>query len=133
MKKNVIPRKGVGTRKFEGITYYYVGRTLYYSKAKLVASELKDAGMGVAITRRKDVGYMLWATKPVNVPLMEVGIEALYNPVMTESILANRLIVPSLSTKPTKAKLSKWSSMPQLFDNITSTDRKEAMKRGIIY
>jgi len=74
--RNVIPRKMVSTRKIRGKTYYYVGRTLFWNKAELEARNLKDAGIGVAVTRRKDIGYMIWSTEPVYVDLSE----PIYNP-----------------------------------------------------
>jgi rubrerythrin len=80
MKKirNVTPLKGKTTRTIRGKLYYYIGRSLYWTKADLVKRELLEQGVGVAITKRRDIGYLIWATKPIHVPLMEVGDYDLY-------------------------------------------------------
>jgi len=65
------PRKAVSTRMIQGVKHYYVGRTLFWNKAKLEGRHLIEQGIGFAITKRKDAGYLLWATKPVWVDLGE--------------------------------------------------------------
>ena len=69
--RNLFPMKGTGARKFSGISHYYAGRTLYPSKAALVAQELRAKGIGVKITRSKSAGSLLWTTKPIWVDLSE--------------------------------------------------------------
>jgi len=78
--ENPVPRKGA-VRKFEGTPYHYIGRSLYPGKAHAVASELRDVGIRTKLTQRRDIGTMIWASKPVYVPLMEVGAAELYNPI----------------------------------------------------
>ena len=78
--KNPTPRKG-STRMINKQTFHYIGRSFYESKAKDVAYDLKRAGMGIAIFKRSD-GFFVYATKPVYVPMMEVGNEELYNPIV---------------------------------------------------
>lgn len=89
MKKNVTPKKGITTRIFKGKKYYYVGRTLYQSKAIQIKDKVREMGMGVAMTKSSHQGFVIWSTSPVNIPLMEVGsydlfMEGEYNPIRKE-------------------------------------------------
>lgn len=79
--RNVTPRKTSGVRIIAGKRFYYVGRTLYSSKAYTVAREIRDKGLGAAVTKRRDQGYLIWATKPVYVDLSEQYSVTYHNPV----------------------------------------------------
>jgi hypothetical protein len=68
---NPFPAKTAQTRKFHGIPFYYIGRTIYPSKAWSIASELKSKGLGVAITNSKGAGKLIWASQPVYVDMTE--------------------------------------------------------------
>ena len=69
--KNPFPKKGIGTRKFGKSSYYYAGRTDYWSKADLIKRELEEKGIDTKITRRAEVGALLWTSRPVRLDLSE--------------------------------------------------------------
>ena len=71
MRRNVTPRKAVSTHKFGGKTFYYAGRTLYPSKARLAVSELAEKGIKGIITSSRELGSMIWADEPTWVELGE--------------------------------------------------------------
>ena len=85
MIRNTVPRKGEGTRKFNGKLYYYVGRTLYNTKARSTALELSMGGNNIKVTTSRGMGYLLWSEKPVQVDLSEQfsSGRGYYNPVTT--------------------------------------------------
>jgi hypothetical protein len=95
-KSNPTPKKGE-PRVIEGTTFYYIGKTEYWTKALLIKDWLKGKGLGVAITgnrtkklpttkqRHSGIYYYIWATIFVYVPMMETGgndlfMEGEYNP-----------------------------------------------------
>ena len=71
IRRNVTPRKAVSTRKFGGKTFYYAGRTLYPSKARLAVGELAEKGIKALITSSRELGSMIWASEPIWVELGE--------------------------------------------------------------
>jgi len=81
MKKirNTTPPKGA-MKKFGDKLYYYIGRTLYPSKAMLTRHELQDKGIGVKTVSSRDRGTLIYATKPVYVDLTEPISGRYYNP-----------------------------------------------------
>ena len=68
---NPFPAKGLGKRRFAGQTYYYAGRTIYPSKARLVASELSSEGVSTKITSSRGAGSLLWTSRPMMLDLSE--------------------------------------------------------------
>ena len=86
VKKNPgTPKKGESTRTFQGKKYYYVGRTLYFNKMMQIKDKVRTMGAGVAVTKSKGKGFMIWSTQKVHIPMMEVGgdnlfMEGEYNP-----------------------------------------------------
>ena len=75
-KKNTIPRKGIGTRKFGNQTYYYAGRTIWRSKAGSIATQLTMEGVKTRVTESRDMGSLIWTDRPVRLDLAETR----YNP-----------------------------------------------------
>ena len=58
---NPFPPKGA-IRKFAGKIYHYAGRTIYPSKARLVAQEMKQSGIDTKITTSRGAGSLLWTS-----------------------------------------------------------------------
>ena len=79
-KKNTIPRKGIGTRKFSDQTYYYAGRTLFSNKAGSVALELAAQGVRSKVTKSSSLGYLIWTDRPMYIDLEEKFSKSYHNP-----------------------------------------------------
>lgn len=80
-----VPRKGFSTRNFSGKQFYYAGRTIYPSKAKLEALNLAERGIDVRVTRSKSMGDMIWTEKRVNLDLSEPITGRYRNPKLTQA------------------------------------------------
>ncbi len=63
--------KGTTLRKFSGKQFYYAGRTLYPSKARLTALELAERGIDVKVTQDRGKGNLIWTEKRTNLDLAE--------------------------------------------------------------
>lgn len=72
---NPTPVKGA-LAKVAGKMMYYVGRTLYYSKAMLIQQEMKEKGIDTAVKPSKSGGYFIYASERVHLDLSE----PLWNP-----------------------------------------------------
>lgn len=70
-EKNPSLTKGTTFRKFSGKQFYYAGRTLYPSKARLTALELAERGIDVKVTQDRGKGSLIWTEKRTNLDLAE--------------------------------------------------------------
>ncbi len=75
-----VPRKGLGTKQFGSQMFYYAGRSSYPSKSELVKQELAQRGIEAKITTSRDLGSLLWTSRPVKVDLSEAA-SGYYNPI----------------------------------------------------
>ena len=69
--RNPFKEKTIGARKFGDRLFYYVGRTIYPSKAWQIQDELKSKGIDTKVTKSKGAGSLLWASKAVFVDMSE--------------------------------------------------------------
>ena len=90
LRRNVVPTKMKGTRIIKGKKYYYVGQTQFRSKAQSIALELSEKRIGAAVTRRKDLGYLVWSTKPTYVDMSEEFNNPTSNPKKVDVIVRHK-------------------------------------------
>ncbi len=88
--------KGTTLRKFSGKQFYYAGRTLYPSKARLTALELAERGIDVKVTQDRGKGNLIWTEKRTNLDLSEPITGYYRNPKQSCNNCYNRIITRGL-------------------------------------
>ena len=122
--KNPIPAKGT-IRKFAGKIFYYMGRTIYHSKARLECLKLADLGIMCRVVPRRDVGWLIYADS--NRVYLDLS-EPLFNPQRNYVTTKGR---PDKGTKP-KSYIDKYGVFEKMYCPVCGKEAKPDLKTALI-